>query len=198
MKGYIYIAGAFHTVNRSKCGRGGAWVDNDPHFWTPSEPPTWGICRNDIRKKVEPGDYVFFVLPRHCRHPQMIFAWLQVDKKIKHLEAYHSRGLPSKRMGNKNPNGNIIVDANGRYNRFDGGVHRYKFERIKDDYVVGKPSSSEMLDDQRIRRLAPGFVPTLVSVMGIPGNRAIDVISRAGRTLDERQVSALLSWLKRG
>jgi hypothetical protein len=32
MKGYIYIASAFETVNRSVCGQKGSWIDNDPHF----------------------------------------------------------------------------------------------------------------------------------------------------------------------
>jgi hypothetical protein len=76
LKGYIYIASAFETVNRSVCGRKGSWVDNDPHFWT--NPPTWGICRNDLRAGAEIGDYVFFVLPRRGRHPQMIFAYLKL------------------------------------------------------------------------------------------------------------------------
>src|SRR5207302_3597272 len=99
MKGFIYIASAFHTVNRSKCGRGGSWVDNDPHFWT--NPPTWGICRNDLRKRADPGDYIFFVLPRHGRHPQMIFGYLRIaEPKITHAAAYHRGDLKSKRMGN--------------------------------------------------------------------------------------------------
>ena len=34
-------------------------------------------------------------------------------------------------MGNKMPNGNVIVGARGEYNRFDGGVHKYKFEKTK-------------------------------------------------------------------
>jgi hypothetical protein len=120
MKGFIYIASAFHTVNRSKCGRGGSWVDNDPHFWT--QPPTWGICRNDLRHRCDVGDYIFFVLPLHGRHPQMIFGHLRVAEKITHLDAYHRPDLRSKRMANTNPNGNIIVDAHGNYNRFDAGV----------------------------------------------------------------------------
>ena len=53
-KGYIYISGAFTTVQRSKCG-GAGWLDNDPHFWT--QPPTWGICRTDRRRGVDPGDF---------------------------------------------------------------------------------------------------------------------------------------------
>lgn len=194
--GNIYIASAFQTVNRSKCGRGGAWIDNDPHFWTPTEPPTWGICRNDIRRKVKEDDYIFYVLPKNGRHPQMVFAWLQVAEKISHLAAYHRPDIPSKRMGNKIPNGNIIVDAHGNYNRFDGDVHKYKFHKIKDEYVIGNPQTSAMLDDRRIRSLAPSFLSTLEPIIGVTGNRAIDIITRAGRTLNEQQVNDLLAWLR--
>ena len=194
MKGFIYIASAFQTVNRSKCGRGGAWVDNDPHFWT--DPPTWGICRNDLRRLADRGDYVFFVLPRHGRHPQMIFAYMKIaEDKISHLSAYHRVDLHSKRMGNKNPNGNIIVDANGNYNRFDAGVHKRQFLRMKDEYAIGSVTDSRMLDDRCIRALAPQFLSELGSIVGISGNRAIDIISRRGRQLDARQIERLLSWL---
>jgi len=102
MKGYIYIASAFETVNRSACGQKGAWIDNDPHFWT--SPPTWGICRNDLRAGADVGDVVFFVLPRRGRHPQMIFGYLKIAEKISHLEAFSRPALASKRMGNKVPN----------------------------------------------------------------------------------------------
>lgn len=196
MNGYIYIASAFHTVNRSKCGRGGAWIDNDPHFWTSTEPPTWGICRNDIRRKTIKGDFIFYVLPKRGRHPQMIFAWLQVAKKITHLAAYRRRDLVSKRMGNKNPNGNIIVNGRGAYNRFDGGVHKRQFHKLRDEYVIGDRRASAMLDDGKIRFLAPTFLSTLTSIIGVTGNRAIDVITRAGRKLNERQTNDLLTWLK--
>jgi hypothetical protein len=195
LKGFIYIASAFHTVNRSKCGRGGACVDNDPHFWTTDEPPTWGICRNDLRKRAQIGDYIFFVLPLRGRHPQMIFAYIKVHEKISHLEAYHRPELQSKRMGNKNPNGNIIVNASGKYNRYDAHRHEYKFDRIKDEYVIGDPTQSRMLDDHTIRMLAPTFLAALSSIIGITGSRAIDIISRAGRELDNGQIQRLLSWL---
>jgi len=196
MNGYIYIASAFHTVNRSKCGRGGAWIDNDPHFWTSTEPPTWGICRNDIRRKTVKGDFIFYVLPKHGCHPQMIFAWLQVAEKITHLSAYHRPDLVSKRMGNKNPNGNIIVDGRGAYNRFDGGVHKHQFHKLKDEYVIGVPRASAMLDGRGICSLAPAFLSTLTSIIGVSGNRAIDIITRAGRELSEQQTNDLLAWLK--
>src|SRR2546430_2431671 len=91
MKGYIYISGAFTTVNRSKCG-GNGWLDNDPHFWT--QPPTWGICRTDLRCCVDVGDYVFFVLPKASELPQMIYGYFRVcEPPISHIQAYSRRDL---------------------------------------------------------------------------------------------------------
>jgi hypothetical protein len=194
MKGYIYIASAFETVNRSSGGQKGSWVDNDPHCWT--SPPTWGICRNDIRAKAEEGDFIFFVLPRCGRHPQMNFGFLKIEEKISHLEAFSRADLRSKRMGNKMPNGNIIVEAEGKYNRFDGGVHRHKFEKIRRHYAIGSEDGSRMLTAKQVRRLAPEFLGKLDAIIGIRGDRAIDIISRMGRTLSGRQVKSLLRWLK--
>src|SRR6266404_4701597 len=193
MKGYIYIASAFETVNRSACGQKGAWVDNDPHFWT--TPPTWGIFRNDLRAGAEVGNFVFFVLPRRGRHPQMIFGFLKITEKISHVEAFRRADLRSKRMGNKMPNGNIIVEADGTYNRFDGGVHKHKFEKIKQHYAVGCNTTSRMLTSQEIRHFAPKFLETLGSIVGIEGDRAIDIISRKGRVLTAHQAKSLLAWL---
>jgi hypothetical protein len=193
MKGFIYIASAFETVNRSVCGQQGSWIDNDPHFW--SSPPTWGICRNDLRAQAEPGDVVFFVLPRRGRHPQMIFGYLTIARIISHMDAYHSTELASKRMKNGMPNGNIIVNAKGDYNRFDAGVHRHKFDKIRRHYAIGMTEQSKMLTADEIQRLAPNFLNALGTVIGVPGDRAIDIITRRGRELTAAQVSALLKWL---
>ena len=193
MKGYIYIASAFETVNRTTCGQKGAGIDNDPHFWT--SPPTWGICRNDLRATAEVGDFVFFVLPRHGKHPQTIFAFLKIAEKIPHAEAYFRTNLGSKRMGNKIPNGNIIVDERGRYNRFDAGVHRHMFERVNRHYVIGDESESRMLSPAEISTLAPKFLGKLRTVLRGSGDRPIDLICRKGRKLDSMQVRRLLAWL---
>lgn len=194
VKGYIYIASAFETVNRSVCGQRGSWIDNDPHFWT--SPPTWGICRNDLRARAEVGDFVFFVLPRRGRHPQMIFGFLKIADILSHIEAFRRADLRSKRMSSKMPNGNIIVNAGGNYNTFDGGAHRHKFDKIKRHYVVGCEEESRMLTSDEIRRLAPTFVNTLGSILGVQGDRAIDIISRKGRVLTAGQITSLLAWLK--
>jgi len=193
MKGYIYIASAFETVNRSACGQKGSWVDNDPHFWT--SPPTWGICRNDLRAKADVGDVIFFVLPRRGRHPQMIFGFLTIAEIISHVDAFSRVDLRSKRMGRNTPNGNIIVEAGGRYNSFDGNAHRHKFDKIKLHYAVGSNSGSRMLTANEIRCLAPQFLTTLAAIVGIGGERAIDIISRKGRELTALQVKSLLKWL---
>lgn len=189
----MYIAGSFHTVRRSVCGGGKEWVDNDPHFWT--NPPTWGICRNDLRRRAGPGDYVFFVLPKRALHPQCLFAYLHVSEKLSHVEAFAHPELRSKRMGNKNPNGNIIVDATGGYNRFDGNAHRHMFNRIKDEYAVGRLDSSRLLSASEIDRLAPQFNDLLRHLFGGAGSRPTDFISRYGRTLSAAQVNAVLRWV---
>lgn len=196
MKGYIYIAGAFETVNRSACGQIGSWIDNDPHFWT--SPPTWGICRPDLRAGAKKDDVVFFVLPKTGRHAQMIFAYLTIDEIVTHADAFEHKNLISKRMGNNSPNGNIIVNAKGAYNKFDAGVHFDNFHKIKQRYAIGKQNESCMLSHREIQRLAPSFVGQLSLIMGKQGTNAIDMISRKGRKLSSFQVDSLLAWLNVG
>ena len=193
MSGFIYIASAFETVNRSTCGRKGSWVDNDPHFWT--DPPTWGICRNDLRARSRPGYTIFFVLPKNGRHPQCIFGYLTIDRIVTHLQAYRDPRLISKRMSRKVPNGNIIVTATGRYNRFDARSHFHKWQKISKHYAVGKTEASKFLTSREVRKKAPTFVPTLVKIIGRSGPRAIDVITRKGTHLTDLQVRQLINWI---
>jgi hypothetical protein len=193
MPGYIYIASVFETVNRSTCGQAGSWSDNDPHFWT--DPPTWGICRPDLRAGASEQDVVYFVLPKHGRHPQMIFAYLTIKEIITHEQAFARPELLSKRMDNKTPNGNIIVNARGEYNKFDAGVHFDNFDRIKLRYAIGDSTKSRMLSSREIQRLAPSFIKQLSRVIGKPGTDAVDIISRKGRKLTTDQIHALSEWL---
>ena len=125
----------------------------------------------------------------------MIFGFLKIAEKISHIEAFPRPDLRSKRMGNKTPNGNIIVDAAGGYNRFDGGAHKHMFEKIRRHYVVASETESRLLNAEEIRRFAPSFLKTLGSVLDVQGDRAIDIISRKGRLLTAQQVKSLLAWL---
>ena len=188
----MYIAGSFEIVIRSKCGRSKEWIDNDPHFWT--QPPTWGICRNDLRRKTKPGDTIIFVLPKNGKHPQMIFGYLKIKELLTHLEAYKRNELKSKRMYNKNPSGNIIVDNNGNYNRYDGGVHRQIFEKIKNHYAIGE-LESKLLSVNKIEKLAPSFMDTLKSITGKDGKRPIDIITCHGIELSKKQVKKIINWI---
>ena len=193
MKGIIYIAGSFGAIRKGGCSRGKELIDNDPHFWT--SPPTWGICRNDLRRKAEPDDVVFYVLPVKAKHPQSIFGYITIKEMISHLEAWHRPDLRSKRMGNKNPNGNIIVSGSGAYNRYDAGAHLHMFDRVKPFYAVGDPMRSRILSAKEIERLSSGFIRILSIVMGGAGKRPIDFISRCGSIIDEQQVNQLLKWV---
>lgn len=199
-KGYIYISGYFLATDRRNCGGGKARIDNDPNFWDPPPtPPTWGICRPDLTRLVCPGDYAFFVLPARSKLPQMIYGYMRVSGVINHMEAFHTAALGAKRMRKgKNPNGNILVRADGSYHReADGGLHQDRFARIKESYVVGDLQKSEFLLDNeaKLHRLALSFVPALRKILGRSGSTPIEIISRKGRRLTESQIHQLLIWL---
>lgn len=191
MGGRIYISRAFTEIDRTRADE--VWLDNDPHFW--DSPPSWGICRTDYRRTIAIGDYVFFVLGKRSRLPQMIYGYLQVKEKITHEEAYHREALRQKRMGNKNPNGNIIVDEAGRYNRFDKGIHHRRFEHIRQHYIVGDKETSAFLAEEQIRALAPGFVPALNRIFGMNRETPFAILGRSGRRLSDDQVDAILAWM---
>ncbi len=125
----------------------------------------------------------------------MIYGYMKVVEIITHAEAYHRPELNLKRMGNKNPNGNVITDERGLYNRFDAGVHKWNFEKIKRRYAIGSEKESEFLAPQKIRRLAPEFLPVLNRIFGVNESRVIDVVSRWGSVMSDRQVSVLHEWL---
>jgi hypothetical protein len=127
----------------------------------------------------------------------MIFGYLKVKENISHAQAFCRPSLRSKRMGKKMPNGNIIVDATGGYNRFDAGAHRQNFEKTKMHYVIGDECGSRMHSPREIRTRAPEFLTKLRAVFGVCGERPIDIISRKGRVMTSRQVKSLLRWPNR-
>jgi hypothetical protein len=194
--GRIYISSAYLNVKKTDCGDSEDFLDNDPHFW--KSPPTWGICRTDYRRTVNVGDFVFYVLPANAKLPQMIYAYMCVKEKINHWEAYNRPELINKRMGNKNPNGNIIVDGKNQYNRFDLGAHFDRFKEVRKYYVIGDARKSRKLQEPTIRRLAPDFVPVLRKVFRAKGAMPHDILTRKGRRLNEEQVRMLLEWLNNG
>jgi len=192
MKGRIYISGVFANLKYVKCRPNVDWLDNDPHFW--SSPPTWGICRTDFRGVMSKGDYIFFVLPKKTDLPQMVYGYFKIADHIDHLTAYHL--FPNKRMRETNPNGNIIVNADGTYNQLDGGAHLSRFNQIKKHYIVGEIRDHCFLKPVHIRRLAPLFLNTLNNIFNCDKNEIIKILTRKGRILNESQIYMLMNWLK--
>ena len=194
MYGYVYIARAFKNLKQSGCVAEGE-LDNDPHIW--KKPYTWGICRPDMRKVVQKGDYVFFVLGKESNLHQMIFAYILVDEIITHEEAFHRRSLRRKRMtGKKNTEGNIIVNADGSYNKNDKGRHFSKFEKIKNEYVIANMKCSRVLNPAYIKSKSPDFMNILRTIFGKNGVIPNDIISTKGKwRMSEGQVNQLLKWL---
>lgn len=192
MAGRIYISSAFKSLKRAVCQKDPEQLDNDPHFW--NSPPTWGICRTDYRKNCNEGDYIFFVLPKENNTgKQCIYAYLKVERIISHVIAYTD--FPQKRMGKKNPNGNIIVDAKGNYNLFDRGIHKDRFSKIKKYYVVGEKATSRFLKESEIQTLGDSFNKTLNRIFMTQSKSNFDIITRKGRVLTTQQVKSLLKWI---
>lgn len=191
-QGRIYIASAFTNLKYSKCKSNKEWLDNDPHFWGNSA-PTWGICRTDFRKQLNTGDYIFYVLPKNIDLPQMIFGYIKILENITHIAAY--KRFPYKRMGNKNPNGNIIVDKFDNYNKYDYGIHKKRFEQIKKYYIVGDKANSRLLEPNEIQNLSMGFLNKLNEAFNTKATNIFAVVGRKGRVLNEKQINILLNWL---
>jgi len=139
------------------------------------------------------NDYIFFVLPKHTNYSQMIYGYFKIREHIDHITAY--RRFPQKRMRNGNPNGNIIVDADGCYSELDNDVHKNRFTEIKEHYIVGDPRNSWFLKPADIERLAPSFLTTLNRVFQSNAKEIFQVIGRKGRVLNDRQIRKLLNWL---
>ena len=198
MQGRIYISRAFTILPYPGQVPNAHLLDNDPHFW--NSPPTWGICRTDFRRRLHEGDYVFFVLPGNAHDgngeilPQMIYGYFKIASHIDHITAYQM--FPQKRMQeNANPNGNIIVNADGTYNQFDNHVHENRFDQIREHYIVGDAEDSQFLEPSRIHELAHSFLPTLNEVFNAEAMGVFEVIGRRGRVLNDVQVNMLLDWL---
>jgi len=148
---------------------------------------------------LDKDDYIFFVLPKNARGmdrhtlPQMIYGYFRIADHIDHDTAYQM--FPQKRMRNANPNGNIIVNADGTYNRFDNDVHKDRFDQINEHYIVGDKSDHRFLKPAEIRRLAPTFLRTLNKVFNSKATKIFEVIGRKGRVLSDTQTNKLVNWL---
>ncbi len=204
VRGHIYIAGSFrrlppysqnpHIISSNQ----NLTIDNDPHII--SSPLTWGICRPDFRKAIDLDqfdEWIFFVLPKKAVDfdgsplPQTVFAYMRVAEKTSHQLAYGR--FADKRMNGKHiVEGNILVDALGKYNyRFDFFRHQ---GREDTPYLIGDAELSGSLPAEKIRQFGPSFLQTLEKIFNKKGS-IFSIITRKGRVIDNDQVRMLRQWL---
>jgi len=188
MEGRIYIAKVVKNLDPNL-----GPVDTDPHFW--NDPPTWGICRADIRSRVSKNDYVFFTSSASgSNFPQMIFGYMKIKRVIDHNRAFNE--FPQKRMrvGAK-INGNILTDCNGKYHPGDEGAHEDRFDEFIKHYAVGSKEHSRMLSIDEIKVKAPQLVSILNRIFGTNKTKAHRIIGQGGRKMTPQQTQDLLEWL---
>jgi hypothetical protein len=182
MKGYIYTmyAGA---------DPGHGWVLNDPIF---GDTPTLGACVPHIRRKVEPGDYIFAISGRVRGDRQFVVGGFSVAEKIDALAAF--KRFPEYRMTQTEDGrvrGNIIVGPDGQ--QVPADTHSNFASRVE-NYIVGRDpvvlASPEEFDKARKDTLK-----VLQTIFEKRGERVFDVIGRY-RKMDAQQVDHLLSWMR--
>jgi hypothetical protein len=181
MKGYIYRL--YKGADPAK-----GWIFNDPIF---GAPPTLGACVPNIRRAVEPGDWVFTISGRVDGYRPYVVGGFKVREKITALQAY--RQFPEYRLekaDNGQIMGNIIVNSKGQHHSLDAHA---AFKTRLQNYLVGDEAlhvhKSVQIEKARDQTLA-----TLSRVFNRPSNRDFDIVPR-WRRMDEEQVENLKAWL---
>lgn len=184
MKGYIYITGA-------GADPGARNNLSDPLF---GKTPSLGACMPNIRRLVVPGDYIFVVSAKIPALQQYVVGGMRVKEKISTLAAY--KRFPENRLSldqNGNVQGNIIVDSRGNQHPLDHHPANTFEERIKNFIVGESPVSLQTPREVELGRAQT--LPKLSQILGRPGNRPIDVVSRWSK-LDEEKIKNLIDWLR--
>jgi hypothetical protein len=154
--------------------------------------PTLGACRPDIRKKLQSGDHIFVISGRVPGFNQFVVGGFEIDSKIDASQAY--KLFPEQRLRLREDGqltGNIIVDANGTQHQLDS---HDSFDRRIRNYVIGRSLISLVTPDE----IADGRKQTLDALCEIlqrKGETPVQVVTRFGKDLTERQVIQLREWL---
>jgi hypothetical protein len=182
MKGYIYpmFAGA---------DPGHGWHMTDPIF---GKVPTIGACMPNIRRLVEPGDYIFVISGRIPRVRPYVVGGFKVAEKINALAAY--KRFPNNRLkelSDGSLSGNIIINADGTQNPLD---YHNNFEKRVTDYIVGQ--DPVCVDQPREIGIARDqTLEVLGRILNRKGKQLSDVVGR-WRKLNPDQIQEILLWLR--
>ena len=183
MPDYVYITG-------QGADPGAGSILTDPIF---GKIPTLGACMPNLRRMVEPGDWLYVVSGMRPEVQQYVIGGLQVGEKITALEAYE-RMIPNRlRIEGGEIRGNVPVDADGNKHPLDS--HAVDgFERRARNFIVGRSQividTPDAVDIARRETL-----PKLQELIGKRGNRPIDVMGRTSK-LDDNQSKKMRDWLR--
>lgn len=181
MKGYIYRL--YEGADPAK-----GWIMNDPIF---GRPPTLGACVPNVRRLVEPGDWIFCISGRVENYRPFVVGGMRVAEKISALAAYER--FPAYRIeqnGTQNL-GNVIVTSDGSIDPRDN--HKGAEGRI-DNYIVG--DQQEIVRAAAIEQAREETLAFLGQLFNKPGNRVHDVIGR-WRKLDAGQIDHTVAWIRK-
>ena len=182
MIGKIFITRSGYDPERGKHVK-------DPHL---DGTPTLGACRPDIRRQLQIGDHIFAISGKIDGFEQFVMGGFEIASKITAAEAF--RLLPDQRLRQLDDGqltGNIIVNARGEQHKLD---RHDAFERRIQNYVIGK----NLLAVRTPNEILLGrkeTVEALGDILERKGRSPIDVVTRFGTRLTEKQVLRLREWL---
>lgn len=156
--------------------------------------PTFGACMPNIRRRVEPGEYIFMISGGVPGVQQYVVGGFEVAAKIDVMTAY--KLFPEhhlRRLDNGELTGNIIVNSQGKQHHLDPHPSD-TFERRIENYIVGR-DPIVLTAPHEIARGREETIEILRSIFRKTGARPVDIIGRGGRKMDLSQAMDLRDWL---
>jgi hypothetical protein len=183
-KGYTYIVSTGYDPEKGRHVK-------DPYL---GEIPTMGACMPNIRKRLEPGDFIFPVSGKIKGINQFIMGGFEVAEIIDATQAY--KRFPEQHLRKREDgqlDGNIIFDEKGNVHPLD--THKNAAAR-RENYIVGNGNSIVLRTSEEIARGRAKTMEIFQLLFGKSGQKPIDILGRGGRKLDEQQIADLIKLLQ--
>lgn len=156
--------------------------------------PSLGACRPDIRRLLKEGDHIFVISGRIPEANQFVMGGFEIESKVDAREAY--RLFPEQRLHLRDDgqlDGNIIIDSSGAQHTLD---NHSSFNRRIRNYVIGRNVIS-LVTPEEIAQGRDQTLDALCEVFEMKARSPIEVVTRFGKKMNERQVLQLRDWLAR-
>jgi hypothetical protein len=154
--------------------------------------PTMGACRPDFRSRLAKGDNIFVISGPIPDANQYVMGGFEIETKMDANEAYEL--FPEHRLRQLDDGqltGNIIVDAHGQQHRLD---NHNSFDRRVKNYIVGT-NPIYLVTPAEVAEGRRQTLDALQEILKRKGNSPVEVVTRFGRALTEKQVLQLREWL---